>query len=230
MSGPDATSATSRSHPADPLVEIDHVVFGYDASRTILNDVSLTLRPRQGHRHPRRLGLRQDDAAAPDRRRPFGRTQGSGRASRRGRRRTRRGAAVRAAAPARHAVPVRRAVHRPLGLRERRLPAARAHRPRRGDDPRHRADEAERGRPARRRHAAHLGDLGRHGAPRRPRARDRARPRAPHVRRAVRRPRPDLDGDRRQPDPHAQRHDRRHVASSSRTTSTSASRSATTPT
>ena len=26
---------------ADPLIEIDHVIFGYDASRTILNDVSL---------------------------------------------------------------------------------------------------------------------------------------------------------------------------------------------
>src|SRR4029079_7560132 len=31
---------TGRPH-ADLLVEIDHVVFGYDASRTILNDVSL---------------------------------------------------------------------------------------------------------------------------------------------------------------------------------------------
>jgi phospholipid/cholesterol/gamma-HCH transport system ATP-binding protein len=27
---------------ADPLIEIDHVIFGYDASRTILNDVSLS--------------------------------------------------------------------------------------------------------------------------------------------------------------------------------------------
>jgi len=27
---------------ADPLIEVDHVTFGYDASRTILNDVSLT--------------------------------------------------------------------------------------------------------------------------------------------------------------------------------------------
>ncbi|OYU73171.1 MAG: ABC transporter ATP-binding protein, partial [Burkholderiales bacterium PBB5] len=26
---------------SDPLIEIDHVTFGYDASRTILNDVSL---------------------------------------------------------------------------------------------------------------------------------------------------------------------------------------------
>jgi phospholipid/cholesterol/gamma-HCH transport system ATP-binding protein len=32
---------TGRPH-ADLLVEIDHVVFGYDASRTILNDVSLS--------------------------------------------------------------------------------------------------------------------------------------------------------------------------------------------
>jgi phospholipid/cholesterol/gamma-HCH transport system ATP-binding protein len=40
---------SSESHPtnadpkpADTLIEIDHVTFGYDASRTILNDVSLT--------------------------------------------------------------------------------------------------------------------------------------------------------------------------------------------
>ena len=48
-------------------------------------------------------------------------------------------------------------------------------------------------------------------APRRAGARDRARPRAAHVRRAVRRARPDLDGDRRQPDPHPQRHHRRDL-------------------
>jgi len=35
-----AAETTGRPH-ADLLVEIDHVVFGYDASRTILNDVSL---------------------------------------------------------------------------------------------------------------------------------------------------------------------------------------------
>ena len=35
-----ATATVSSS--SDPLVEIDHVVFGYDARRTILNDVSLT--------------------------------------------------------------------------------------------------------------------------------------------------------------------------------------------
>ena len=34
-------SETSRLKP-DTLIEIDHVTFGYDASRTILNDVSLT--------------------------------------------------------------------------------------------------------------------------------------------------------------------------------------------
>ncbi|HUP07488.1 MAG TPA: ATP-binding cassette domain-containing protein, partial [Caldimonas sp.] len=27
---------------ADPFIQVDHVTFGYDASRTILNDVSLT--------------------------------------------------------------------------------------------------------------------------------------------------------------------------------------------
>ena len=27
---------------AEPIIEIDHVTFGYDASRSILNDVSLT--------------------------------------------------------------------------------------------------------------------------------------------------------------------------------------------
>ena len=36
-------TAESTGHPSkDLLVEIDHVVFGYDASRTILNDVSLS--------------------------------------------------------------------------------------------------------------------------------------------------------------------------------------------
>ena len=35
------TAETTGRPPADLLVEIDHVVFGYDASRTILNDVSL---------------------------------------------------------------------------------------------------------------------------------------------------------------------------------------------
>ena len=80
------------------------------------------------------------------------------------------------------------------------------------DDPRHRADEAQRGGPARRRRASHLGDLRRHGAPRRAGPRDRARSGTDHVRRAVRRPRSDLDGRGGQPDPHAERHDRRDLA------------------
>ena len=37
------TTAETTGHPSsDLLVEIDHVVFGYDASRTILNDVSMS--------------------------------------------------------------------------------------------------------------------------------------------------------------------------------------------
>ena len=51
-----------------------------------------------------------------------------------------------------------------------------------------------------------------------------------HVRRAVRRPRPDLDGDRRQPDPHPQRHHRRDLDPGLARRRSSASRSATTPT
>jgi phospholipid/cholesterol/gamma-HCH transport system ATP-binding protein len=37
-----ASAAATETSSSDPLVEIDHVVFGYDPSRTILNDVSLT--------------------------------------------------------------------------------------------------------------------------------------------------------------------------------------------
>src|SRR3954451_14228647 len=36
-----ATAAATGLSKNDPLVEVEHVVFGYDASRTILNDVSL---------------------------------------------------------------------------------------------------------------------------------------------------------------------------------------------
>ena len=40
---PSETSRTITDRPSsDKLIEIDHVTFGYDASRTILNDVSLT--------------------------------------------------------------------------------------------------------------------------------------------------------------------------------------------
>ena len=41
MSEPHATAAAAGPSANDLLVEIDHVVFGYDTSRTILNDVSL---------------------------------------------------------------------------------------------------------------------------------------------------------------------------------------------
>ena len=66
---PRTTAETTGRPHADLLVEIDHVVFGYDASRTHPQRRLARLRPRQGHGDPRRLGLRQDDAAAPDRRR-----------------------------------------------------------------------------------------------------------------------------------------------------------------
>jgi phospholipid/cholesterol/gamma-HCH transport system ATP-binding protein len=41
MGEPHATAAATDPSASDLLVEIDHVVFGYDTSRTILNDVSL---------------------------------------------------------------------------------------------------------------------------------------------------------------------------------------------
>ena len=148
-------------------------------------------RPRQGHGHSRRLGQRQDDAAAPDRRRSRP-AQRCDPLRRRAGRPERPGAPVRDPPPPRHAVPVRRALHRPVGVRERRLPAARAHRLRRVDDPRHRPDEAQRRRPARRGAAAHRRDLGRHGATRRAGPGDGARSRAAALRRAVHRARPDL--------------------------------------
>ena len=91
-----------------------------------------------------------------------------------------------------HAVPVRRAVHRPERVRQRGLSAARAHRPARRPGARHRADEAQCRRPARRARPDAVADLRRHGAPGGTGARDRARPRTDHVRRALRRPGPDL--------------------------------------
>jgi phospholipid/cholesterol/gamma-HCH transport system ATP-binding protein len=42
MSDPRTLAETTGQTSTDLLVEIDHVVFGYDASRTILNDVSLS--------------------------------------------------------------------------------------------------------------------------------------------------------------------------------------------
>ena len=54
---------------SDTFIQIDHVVVRlrrepHDPERCVA-----AVRARQGHGHPRRLGLRQDDAAAPDRRR-----------------------------------------------------------------------------------------------------------------------------------------------------------------
>ncbi len=96
-------------------------------------------------------------------------------------------------------------------VRERRLSAARAHRSPRSADPRPRADEAQRGRPARRARPRAVGDFGRHGAPRGARARHRARSRTDDVRRAVRRPRPDLARHHGEPDPHAEQRARRDL-------------------
>ena len=42
MAGLHASAAATEPSASDLLVEIDHVVFGYDPTRTILNDVSLT--------------------------------------------------------------------------------------------------------------------------------------------------------------------------------------------
>ena len=193
MTEPHATAAASVPSADDLLVEIDHVVFGYDPSRTILNDVSLAFGRGKvtailgGSGCGKTTLLRLIGGV-------YRAQQRHGHVRRPGRRRARRREAVRAAAQARHAVPVRGAVHRSVGVRQRRLPVARAHRPRRGDDSRHRAHEAQRRRLARRGRPADRGGLRRHGAPRRARARDRARPGAHPLRRAVRRARPDLDG------------------------------------
>src|SRR5882724_11723900 len=43
LSGPPA-GTPQQALNSDTLIEIDHVTFGYDASRTILNDVSLKFR------------------------------------------------------------------------------------------------------------------------------------------------------------------------------------------
>ena len=201
-----------RSMPEpQPLIEIDRVSFGYDAVAHDPERRVAALRARQGHGHPRRLGLRQDHAAAADRRGLPGHARAGG-LRRRARRRRQPRAAVPAAPAPGHAVPVRRAVHRPDGVRQRRLPAARAQQAAGKHDPRHRADEAQRGGPARCGAVAHRAGLGRHGAAHRAGPGHGAGPGADHVRRALRRAGPDLDGRGRQPDPQAQRHHRRHLA------------------
>ena len=144
-----AMPSEPQSANADTLIEIDHVTFGYDASRTILNDVSLRFARGKvtsilgGSGCGKTTLLRLIGGV-------HARQPGRGALRRRGRRHARQRTAVPPAPPHGHAVPVRRAVHRPDGVRQRRLPAARADRPEGVDDPRHRADEAQCRRPARR--------------------------------------------------------------------------------
>ena len=113
----------------------------------------------QGHQHalPAREGgldhgavrLRQDHHAAPDRR-PAQAQPRAGASRRRAGPRARSGSPVRAAPAHGDVVPVRSAVHRPVRVRQRGLPAARAHRAARAHDPRPGAHEAQRGGAARR--------------------------------------------------------------------------------
>ena len=103
---------------------------------------------RQAGRDHGRIGLRQDHDPAPDRR-AAPPAAGADHRRRAGRRHARSRRIVRDAPQDRHAVPVRRAVHRYVGVRERRVPDARAHRAAGRIDPRPGADEAERRRLAR---------------------------------------------------------------------------------
>ena len=101
----------------------------------------------------------------------------------------------------RHAVPERRPVRLDERLRQRRLPAARAHRgARRRRSPRPGPPEARPGGPRGRRAQVPLRPLGRHAQARRPRPLARPRPRGGAVRRADDRPRSDHLGDHRQAD------------------------------
>ncbi len=90
----------------------------------------------------------------------------------------------------RRALPGRRAVRLDEPLRQRRLPAARAHEEVRGRDPPDRAREARHDRPGRRGAQAPRRDLRRHAQARRPRPRAGAGPRDHPVRRAGLGPRP----------------------------------------
>jgi NADPH-dependent glutamate synthase beta subunit-like oxidoreductase len=69
--GAGAVAGRQDDRGSDTLIEIDHVTFGYDASRRSC-PTSAALPARQGHGHPGRVGLRQDHAAAADRRRARG--------------------------------------------------------------------------------------------------------------------------------------------------------------
>ena len=161
---------------------------------------------RPERRHPARQGHgdhgternRQDHAAeahhapAPAR---FGPDPGR----RRGHRGPAQARALQAAQALRHAVPERRLVDRPVSIRERGLPAAGTHQSLEPADPACRADQAARGGPEGRRGHVAARTLGWHGAPGRARPCDGHRPRHTDLRRALRGPRPDLDGRHRAP-------------------------------
>ena len=111
----------------------------------------------------------------------------------------------------RRAVPGRRDVRLDEPLRQRRLPAARAHQEDRVRDPRHRHGEDGARRPGRRRGQAPRRDLRRHAQARRPGPRAGPRPRDRPLRRAGLRPRPGPHGLPQPADRRPQRPDRRHV-------------------
>ena len=111
----------------------------------------------------------------------------------------------------RRAVPGRRHVRLDEPLRQRRLPAARAHQEVRVRGPRHRHGEDGPGRPGRCRGQAPRRDLRRHAQARRPGPRPGAGPRDRAVRRAGLRPRPGAYGVPQPADHRPERPDRRDV-------------------
>ena len=111
----------------------------------------------------------------------------------------------------RRAVPGRRDVRLDEPLRQRRLPAARAHQEVRVRDPRHRHGEDGPRRSARRRGQAARRDLRRHAQARRPGPRAGPRPRDRALRRARLRPRPGAHGVPQPAHHRPQRPDRRDV-------------------
>ncbi len=203
-------SAAAPAFPTENAVELAGVTYGYDPRRPVLRGIDMTI-PRgkvvaimggSGCGKTTILRLIGGQLQPADRacagRGPVGAGPGPRRA-------------VRDAAQDRHAVPVRCAVHRPVRVREHRVPAARAHEPARRTCPRPGADEAQRGRIARHRAVAAVGVVGRHGAARGARSRHRARPDARALRRAVRRTRPHLARRRRTADPRIERCAGHHV-------------------
>ena len=142
MTDPDTDAALDRDRPRHVRLRREP----HDPRRR-----ELDVPARQGHGHHGRLGLRQDHAAAADRRQCTRPTAAACVFD---------GEAVDTPRPGRSCIALRRrmgmlfqfgALFTDLSrVRQRRLPAARAHRPARDDDPRHRADEAQCRRPARR--------------------------------------------------------------------------------